>query len=236
MKYFPRSFQDYELRESDYVTDIDPYIPPSGNQTSNTAGTPDEDMLQKLAAFHKHRGAEQINEQLNERRRNNVVLYGIPTPAGIINENYDNLLQQIEKAFNYSLKSEVFACYRLPVKPDHLMAVPILIRFFDPSYKVAFIQRVKNSQVSAATFGGSPHVKIFANEHLTKTMSLVYREALRMRQLVNFKFVWTRNGYVYVKKDDTVPAVQIRSLEQLFRVFACTPSSIIKGMLKKFVH
>lgn len=142
-------------------------------------------------------------------------------------------MRKIEQVFNYPLTPQVFSCYRLMTKNKNMESIPVLIRFFDPNYKMAFIQKVKNRRATAADFGGSPLIRIFANEHLTKTMSIIYREALRLRNLVGFKYVWCKNGEVFVRRNAYHDYHQIKSLKQLYKVYNTTPSLNVKVMMQR---
>lgn len=143
-----------------------------------------------------------------------------------------SLVQRLERGFNVSLVNDVYACYRLPVREPLPSGIPLLVKFFDNSHKVNFIQRVKKVRATAAEFGGSADVRVYANEHLSKYMSSIYREALRLRQPAKVRFVWSRDGCVFVRQDVGRPPVQVKTLRQLYEVFKVPPSQFMVNLLK----
>ncbi|KAH9645058.1 hypothetical protein HF086_005603 [Spodoptera exigua] len=65
---------------------------------------------------------------------------------------------------------------------------------------------------------GQPQ-RVFVNEHLTRSNAKLFYLAREAGQRSNFKYVWTREGRIYVRKEDGVSAVRIRSHADIRKTF-----------------
>ncbi|XP_065220486.1 uncharacterized protein LOC135845659 isoform X1 [Planococcus citri] len=184
-------------------------------QESNDLMKRAQDLQQRLEAL------ERLNEETaRANRRNNVVIYGVPNNALAPGERAADLVKKIGDAINFPITDkDIIDCYRLQVNERASRhGDPMLIKFASPDIKDLFMKKLKMQDVTAAIFGGDRMVKIFVNEHLTKTASMIFREALGLKHY-GYPFVWTKNGYVYVKKGgEDQPAVRVETLEQVSKL------------------
>lgn len=60
--------------------------------------------------------------------------------------------------------------------------------------------------------------KIFISESLTKNKQIIFKECKRVCLLNLAKYTWTRNGQVYLKKDDNSKILHIRTLNDLKKI------------------
>ncbi|XP_030033753.1 uncharacterized protein LOC115449995 [Manduca sexta] len=56
---------------------------------------------------------------------------------------------------------------------------------------------------------------VFVAEHLTPNNEALHAATRKKCKDVNFKFVWVRNGRIYVRKDESCSAITIRNMDSL---------------------
>ncbi|KAF9815861.1 hypothetical protein SFRURICE_009759 [Spodoptera frugiperda] len=61
--------------------------------------------------------------------------------------------------------------------------------------------------------------KRFVNEHLTRSNARLFHLAREAGQRSRYKYVWTREGRIYARKEDGVSAVRIRSDADINKIF-----------------
>ncbi|KAI5642691.1 hypothetical protein NE865_05217 [Phthorimaea operculella] len=52
---------------------------------------------------------------------------------------------------------------------------------------------------------------VYVNERLTRTSRLLFRDARNRSQLAEFRYCWTKNGIIYVRRKPGSPPIQINS-------------------------
>ena len=73
---------------------------------------------------------------------------------------------------------------------------------------------MKRARINAASFSGDARVRIFCNEHLTKTKQVLFKSA-RDLQNYGYAFVWMRNGTILVREEEASPVVRILNEEKI---------------------
>lgn len=63
-----------------------------------------------------------------------------------------------------------------------------------------------------------PEQRIFIMHRLTAFQSLLYREAKKIKTMFNFKYLWCKNGQIYLRKSADFDAHRIHSLNDIFRL------------------
>lgn len=97
----------------------------------------------------------------------------------------------------------------------HKLGDPLLVKFTSADVKDLFMKKMKSLDLNASFLGGDANVKIYVNEHLTKLASILFRESLNLKAY-GYPFVWTKNGFVYVKKgSDDSQSIRIESVDQV---------------------
>ncbi|CAG9135409.1 unnamed protein product [Plutella xylostella] len=95
-------------------------------------------------------------------------------------------------------------------------------------------QLVNNARVrrgaSTADLGLPPHAdqRLYVNERLTKANRQIFGKARELARTHGWKFVWTREGHVKVRRDTHAPIHQIRSATDLDNIFGLQDKNKIK--------
>ncbi|XP_031328528.1 uncharacterized protein LOC116163995 [Photinus pyralis] len=149
-------------------------------------------------------------------RRNTIEIHGVPLVKG---EDVYGLVQQIGTALSMHIpKNAIDICHRLPTRSSNT-SQPIICKFVNRYTKDdLIIKRKVMRNLSAIDIGFTVADVIYINENLTpKRRQLLYK----MRQLqkdLKFKFLWTKNGNIYARKDEKCPVAEITSDSDIARV------------------
>lgn len=100
---------------------------------------------------------------------------------------------------------------------------PLVVSFARRALRDDFIRcaRVRRGTVTTADFGLPPHDprRVYVNERLTKTNRKLFSQAREMGRAAHWRFVWSKEGRIHVKRDESSPMHRIRSENDLKRVF-----------------
>ncbi|CAH1977268.1 unnamed protein product [Acanthoscelides obtectus] len=56
-------------------------------------------------------------------------------------------------------------------------------------------------------------VTVYVNEHLSLANKILFKEARTVAKNKKYKFVWTKGGQIFVRKDDTSKTIHISGAE-----------------------
>lgn len=148
-----------------------------------------------------------------QSRRNNVVILGIP--MNYYKDDQINLLETIEKAFNYSLQPIIQSSYR-NVREDQNSTHPTYVmQFYNHAEKMKFCKYMWTAHFNDSVFGGTGKVNIFVNHHISP---LTYRllNAARNLKMIGYQRIWVNNGLVQAQKNRNDKALVLRTLSQIY--------------------
>ena len=152
-------------------------------------------------------------------RVNNLEINGLdsPLPSEINGGNTESTEEMVLKCLNglfeddFRLTSDdIDICHELPSKNNR-----------QPSHVVKFVSRkAKNIVLDNKKQRRNYNFKfrnknIFINEHLTPKNKNIYSIAKQKKQSGDYKFLWTRNGKIYLRKDDNSQVVHVTDVEML---------------------
>jgi hypothetical protein len=152
--------------------------------------------------------------EILERRQiaNDIIIDGVPER---ISENCTQLIQQIGKELNLKInESMINDCHRIGFNKNNESPRKILVSFTNHQDKVNILkarQIVRN--FSTKCMGIQPDVPIYIRENLTSKGNKLFKEARELRKQLNFKFVWTKNGLVFLRKNETEKIIRVVSEE-----------------------
>lgn len=157
-------------------------------------------------------------------RYNNLIISGVPEREG---ENLPDIVSSISSCIKSPIElSDIDAIHRLPQKQtlrndnkSHTKA--IIVKFVSRLTRDRVIGAARLYRRSANGHALSvPNVSdnVYINEHLTaKNMDLL----MRVRNLAKektYKYVWTRNSTIYVRRDDRAKVLSIKSVADLSKL------------------
>lgn len=172
------------------------------------------------------RGVKEENTQLKERVNlaeqrlldvtNTIEIQGVPRQA---NEDLLQTVCNIASALDAPITREsITAAYRIQRRTGNLHDPPaIVVRLQQQSAKEMVLakRRVKrNFSTSDIGLAGATGA-IYVNEALTPYFKKVYYEANKLKKSQRIKFLWVRNGSIFIRKAEGEPKNIILSIEQL---------------------
>lgn len=163
---------------------------------------------------------QEINDLQQYTRRDNVMVFGAPEFDGKSTyEVIDNICNVIGGT---DLVQDVSIAHRLPAKPGK--SRPIIIRFCKRRSRDEFLQRFKIEAKKDDTGPGIstklidnnlPTGRITAGEQLTATTRDLINKTRDVAKLRGYQFVWSRDGKVFVRKNERSPVNRITSLQDI---------------------
>lgn len=172
---------------------------------------------------------EQINNQAQASLRNQIEIVGIPeTPT----ENLYHValvaakkvgvdmvqddIDWIERAGPRRVSSLVIGDSRSGSSAAHLPR-PIVLKLTRRVKRDELLKSAKSRKpVIASDLGvGEQPTKVYFNERLTRENRLLFRETRKRALEAGFKFCWTSNGFINIRRREGSPAIRIRSVEEL---------------------
>lgn len=155
-------------------------------------------------------------------RESNVEINGIPENRS---ENLRDTVIQLTKAVeNPVLPDDVIQVTRVAkMSQNNERPRAVVVKFRNPSIRDSVLAAVskfnkKNmqSKLNSHHLGiGGTRSPVFVSEHLTPGNKYLHAAARQKARELSYKFVWVRNGRIYVRKSETHQAVLIKNLDSI---------------------
>ncbi|KAK5643232.1 hypothetical protein RI129_007077 [Pyrocoelia pectoralis] len=140
-------------------------------------------------------------------RKNCLNIHGIPKGN---DENLLNIIGKIATCIGFPLHKDMIGnCHRLPSRNGDNNA-PIIVKFVKYTDKDNFLilKRAKGKITLSGTGLGSSNSVVYINESMSPKNSLIFKKAKSLQKENKLKFVWFRNGRVFIKyNENTEPMV-----------------------------
>ncbi|KAL4720502.1 hypothetical protein ACJJTC_015829 [Scirpophaga incertulas] len=165
---------------------------------------------------------QRIDQLEQYLRNNNLEIQGVPEHK---NENVVSIVSRIADVVSLKLQDkDILNCTRVAHKnkdskaPRAIVVQLISTRCRDEFYSA--VSRYNRSHPkcklgsSLLNFGG-PTVPIYVSEHLSPANKSLHAAARIKARELTYKFVWVRNGRIFMRKDETSPFVHVKSEKTL---------------------
>ena len=160
---------------------------------------------------------KRLNDRLEDLeqygRRNNVEIQGIPEARG---ENLLHTITTLGVKMGCKIEaSDVDVVHRLPARNQEHK--PIIVKFVRRTVKLDLLNnRSRLAQVTSQDFDStSTGNKVYVNENLTPYRKQLFYLARNKKKDSNYKYVWVKNGNVFMRKLDGHDAIKITCEEDL---------------------
>lgn len=151
----------------------------------------------------------QLNDSEQYSRQSNLELHGLPfTPGENLRVVLSDLAQKLDVA-EFDAR-DVVAVHRLPARENKTPIV--LIRFASPYMRDIWLAARKKLRPLAKDSLSPP---LFLNENLTQANKDLFWKARSRGKEANYKFVWTKNGKIFARKEEGSPLIRVESAEDL---------------------
>lgn len=165
-----------------------------------------------------------LSQMEQQSRASNIEIQCVPENK---NENITNIVKKISGVIESNIKEEnIVSCTRI-AKYNRSSARPrsIIVQFDSVQIRDQFLNstskfnkanpdnKLNTSQLGLS--GVKDKSPIFIVEHLSPANKALHAAARLQAKEKNFKYVWVRNGRVYMRKNDTSEHVFIKDMDTL---------------------
>lgn len=155
-------------------------------------------------------------------RDNNIEINGVPEHK---TENLTSTLQQLARTVGTSIEDgdilHVTRVAKLNKDSDRPRAVIAKLRSTRQRDTILaavaqFNKKNPEDKLSSHHLGvGGPRAPVFVSEHLTPANKQLHAATRKYAKEQSYKFVWVRNGRIYVRKNETCQSLVIRNHDSL---------------------
>ena len=155
-----------------------------------------------------------VDELEQYGRRQNLEIVGVPEKE---DENTNAIVLEVAKMLDVDIMySHISTSHRLPKKKagsrNNSGSSPIIVRFTNRVIRnQIYANRKKARFVDLKNFSVSDTKNIFVNENLTPTRKQLFWKTKQEVKNNSWKYIWTHNGNVFVKKDDNASITAIKN-------------------------
>ncbi|CAG9818860.1 unnamed protein product [Phaedon cochleariae] len=146
-----------------------------------------------------------VNELEQHSESKNIVIQGVPENN---NENLISIFEQISNFLGVEVKDNVEFANRVqsmkpvPGKPKNIV-VGFASKILGDQVIALAKQKRKNSSNPKNGIKINEIIEsVYINEHLTSNNQSLLREAKEAARTKNFKFVWVKNGNIFMREDE----------------------------------
>jgi len=133
-------------------------------------------------------------------------------------ENCETIVENLSRALkvNQNVLHDIDVVHRLSSKPNS----GIIIKFNNRKSRDFFFAAKKNlKNINLLDLGYNEAGKIFINESLTPYNKYLFKEVRQRCHSMNYKYFWTRNGLIFVRKDDNTMVKKIIHEDNIKDIF-----------------
>jgi hypothetical protein len=159
-------------------------------------------------------------------RREYVEIQGIPAPDHPTKESTNDIVMKIARKFmDIDITEEdISVSHRLLVNKGYKgnrIEPAIIVKFVRRDTKVAFYRaRSKFKNKTTRDLGYQAANGIYINESLTEMNKALSKCCLKTKKDLNYKYIWTSNGRIYLRKNDDSQRIYIKKEGQLTKLLS----------------
>ncbi|XP_026328017.1 uncharacterized protein LOC113236226 [Hyposmocoma kahamanoa] len=165
---------------------------------------------------------DRLNNLEQYLRENNLELHGVPE---FLSENLTNVLQQCSKFIGHQLNDgDIVGCVRVAkLNKDSKFPKTIVAKFRSVRCRDEFYSAVyrynkahPNDKLNTNHLGIAGEKKpVYVSEHLSLFFKSIHAASRKKAKEAGYKFVWVRNGRIYVRKDSDSSYIYIKNQDSL---------------------
>lgn len=161
---------------------------------------------------------ERLNHLEQCLRECNIEIQGVPEHK---TENVVNIVMQIAQVVNHKiLDTDILNCTRVASmnrdskKPRAIIAKLRSKRCRDEFYSAVtkFNKANSDNKLNSSLLGiAGEKLPVYVSEHLSPANKALHAATRIKAKEKNYKFVWVRNGRIFMRKDETSPFVHVKN-------------------------
>lgn len=172
---------------------------------------------------------QQISERLvnleQQSRSNNLEVQCVPENKS---ENVYTILTQLSRVVNYEINDkDILHCTRIAkTNPSSTRPRSIVVQLASPRMRDQLLSAVVNynrinpqEKLNSSHLGyAGPKSPVYVVEHLSPNNKALHAAARLKAKEMNYKYVWVRNGRIFVRKNEGDELIQIRNKNSLSKI------------------
>lgn len=165
------------------------------------------------------RSYKNINNDLEQyTRRDCLEIKGIPQQAG---EDTDHIVKTLGTKMGIELnEDDISISHRLPAPRQALQnkEPAIIVKFVRRNTRDKFYaarKQLRGKTTRDLGFSRVAENTIYISESLTKQNRMLFNQCLDTRKKLRYKFIWTKNGKIYMRENEEMQAILISSDKDL---------------------
>jgi uncharacterized protein YoxC len=161
---------------------------------------------------------DRVNTLEQHLRNSNIEIQGVPEHK---NENIISIINKVAEVVSLKLDdSDILLCTRVAHKNrDNKNPRAIVVQLRSSRCRDEFYSAVTrynkthpNEKLGSSLLGfGGPTTPIYVSEHLSPTNKSLHAAARAKAKQLSYKFVWVRNGRIYLRKNESAPFIHVKS-------------------------
>lgn len=166
--------------------------------------------------------SERLNNLEQHLRESNLEFHGVPEHSG---ENLHSLVEQCSRVISCKIKEDdLIACTRVAkLNKESKLPRTIVVKFKNVRYRDEFYSAVTrynkqhaDDKLNTSVLGiGGVKKPVYISEHLSPVNKLLHASARKKANENGYKFVWIRNGRIYVRKEPNSSLIHIKNSDSL---------------------
>lgn len=174
----------------------------------------------------------EIHDRDQDMLGNDIEIASFPE---VRNENLTHTLLTVAKKLGVDLEErDVVNAQRIGPEPssgegsaEPRRPRPMVVRLARRASRDALLQaaRTRRGVTTEGLLTSVTHRPFYVNERLTKTNRQLFQKTREAAKRSDWRYVWTRDGKIYTRKEQGRPRTRVRSEEDLARVFGVTDVS-----------
>lgn len=168
------------------------------------------------------RSVTKANNDLEQyTRRECVEIRGVPQKP---EESTNSIVKDMGKAIGVDITdTDISVSHRLPPSKSYKSKKPgpspIIVKFVRRDTKDAFYQaRLKLKEMTSKDLGFLDEHRMYISESLSPTNRELFNEAYKLKKDLDYKFLWTSNGRVFLRASEISPVIFINSLDLVKKI------------------
>lgn len=115
-------------------------------------------------------------------------------------------------------REDIDAIHRIPTRSTKTPE-PIVVQFLTRQMRESVVQKAREVKVHTKDLGFNEESKqIYVNEHLTRKKKHILFEARQLKYEKNYKYLWTKSGKIFIRKEDRSPIINLNSIDDLHKI------------------
>uniref|UniRef100_A0A8D8Y1M0 FP protein C-terminal domain-containing protein n=1 Tax=Cacopsylla melanoneura TaxID=428564 RepID=A0A8D8Y1M0_9HEMI len=157
-----------------------------------------------------------IIEDLDQYSRNrNIQIDNVPEEQ---DEDLKEMVINVGKKLDVEIETkEIDAIHRLPTTRKESIK-PIVVQFTTRQVRENIMSKRKTKITTRDLKMAGEEKIVYINEHLTRNKKSIMFEARKLKNEKGYKFLWTRNGKIFIRKEERSHVIELRCIDDLEKI------------------